>query len=114
MEYPRMKRQAETIMSFPIPGLFVGFFAVPAAANTNSHKDCQIPPIISGLRRPNCGEKGMNWFSLNGDCEKPYLLHNVDSSERTSEIHRAENNLSDETILDTNWLEHSGALKRVR
>ena len=38
---------------FPIFGFVVGSLAVPAAAKTNSHTDCHIPPTMTGTGRPN-------------------------------------------------------------
>lgn len=50
--YPRMNRHAETIMRFPMFLFSAGSLAVPAAAKTKSHADCQRPPIMRGHRRP--------------------------------------------------------------
>ena len=97
---------------------FVGSPAVPAAAKTKSHTDCQTPPTMSGILRPNWGGRAADisiyTTKLKRGVENTHSLHLVQATEGAEEVDGAENDLRDEGVLDADRFEDRRAVLSYR
>jgi hypothetical protein len=91
-----------------MPRLSTGDFAVAAAANTNNQADCQMPPMINGLRRPNY--IGFDNTIINDKEKTINLFHNVYATECTDKVDNSQDDLRDIRVLNADRLEDRSAI----
>lgn len=116
LAYPRINKQAETIINVPTALLSIGSLAVPAEAKTNNQRDCQSPPKMRGLRRPNYGIEQIRRLSLGGEMvmrRKTCLFHNEQSQEGASKVHTPQNKLTNEGVGYTDSPENRCAVVKA-
>lgn len=76
--------------------------------------DCQIPPKMRGLRRPylKTKERSGEFYIRHRFSETwcTYSFHDIQSQESASEIHTAQDKLTDERVGDTDACEDGCAI----